>query len=149
MPLKLNIGSSKKIGLPDYGSKGASINLELELDSSLVNAPQQLQTHIRSLFQQARDGVEAELFGREPTAGNSRNGSTSNGNGQHRQSNGRRATDSQVRALHAIANRQKIDLRDLLDRKYQIGRPEDLSLQEASQLIDELKGESLQKGGRL
>ena len=36
MPMKLNVGVSRKIGLPDYGSVGASCNLELELDSSLL-----------------------------------------------------------------------------------------------------------------
>lgn len=148
MPLKLNIGSSKKVGMPDYGSKGASVHLELELDSSLARNTDQLQSQIKSLFQQARDAVENELFGRESTPAHSQNGSSTNGNGHYRQSNGRRATDSQVRALHAIANRQKIDLRSLLDRQYQIGRPEDLSLQEASQLIDDLNSESAQKGGR-
>lgn len=132
MPLKL------KIGLPDYGSKGASVNLELELDTSLVNSPDRLQDHIKALFEQARIAVEAELFGREASPGHAQNGSSANSsrNGHHRQ-NGRPATDSQVRALHAIANRQKLDLSALLERQYRVSRPEDLSLQQASQLIDE------------
>lgn len=152
MPLVLNVNISKKVGEPDFGSRGASVSLQQELDSSLVSNPNQLQDQIQTLFRQAREAVEAELFGREAGMtqnGHGQNGSTSNGNGHHRQSNGRRATDSQVRALHAIANRQKIDLRSLLDRQYQIGRPEDLTLQEASQLIDDLNSESTQKGGRL
>ena len=36
MPMKLNVGVSQKVGLPDYGSVGASCNLELELESSLL-----------------------------------------------------------------------------------------------------------------
>jgi hypothetical protein len=36
MPLKLNVGTCKKIGQPDYGSLGASCNVEIELDQSLL-----------------------------------------------------------------------------------------------------------------
>ena len=36
MPLKLNVGVSRKVGLPDYGSVGASCNLEMELDAGLL-----------------------------------------------------------------------------------------------------------------
>ena len=37
MPLKLKIGISRKIGLPDYCSLGANCQLELELDSALLS----------------------------------------------------------------------------------------------------------------
>ena len=39
MPLKLNVGASKKIADQSYGSRGASVNVEMELDSALVTEP--------------------------------------------------------------------------------------------------------------
>jgi len=37
MPLKLNVGVSKKLGLPEYSSVGASCNVEVELDSTMLH----------------------------------------------------------------------------------------------------------------
>jgi hypothetical protein len=34
--LKLNVGISKKIGLPDYGSLGTTCNVEVEVDGRLI-----------------------------------------------------------------------------------------------------------------
>ena len=33
MPMKLNVGVSRKVGLPDYGSVGASLQPQMELDA--------------------------------------------------------------------------------------------------------------------
>ena len=54
MPLKVNIGASKKVADQNYGSRGASVNLEMELDASLVSEPAKLQEKIRYLFGLAR-----------------------------------------------------------------------------------------------
>ena len=50
----------------------------------------------------------------------------------------RPATENQVRAIRSIAARQHADLDGLL-RDHGVGRPEDLSLRQASELIDVLK----------
>lgn len=36
MPLTLNVGLTKKVGEPNYGSRGASVNVATELDAALV-----------------------------------------------------------------------------------------------------------------
>jgi len=48
MPLKLNVGLSKKIGQPDFGSLGASCHVEVELESSL------LQTDLNAFQERAQ-----------------------------------------------------------------------------------------------
>src|SRR5262249_42783436 len=50
----------------------------------------------------------------------------------------RPATENPIRAIRSIATRQHADLDGLL-RDYGVGRPEELSLKQASELIDALK----------
>ena len=40
--LNLNVGFNRKAGEANYGSRGASVNLELELDSGLAGDPERL-----------------------------------------------------------------------------------------------------------
>jgi hypothetical protein len=161
MPLRLNIGLSKKVGLPDYGSLGASANLELELDSGAVSDPDRLRQQVRYLFGLAKASVEEELNQQQaalphaPPNGHSPAAST-NGNGHHHassngqrsagRSNGRAATASQVRAIKTIASRQRLNLVTQLE-PFGVQDVEDLSLQQASQLIDDLKAEPVGAGG--
>ena len=137
--LKINIGHSRKIGEPNYGSRGASVHFEVEVDHGLVEQPQALRQKIRELFVQAQAAVREELHGPE-TNGTQR--PATNGH-QRPATNGhqlpqRMATSSQVRAIHAIANRQRTNLSELL-QELGIGRLEELSISAASDLIDRLK----------
>ncbi len=63
-----------------------------------------------------------------------------NGSQNGRSTNGskRAATSAQVRALHSIATRQNFNLTELLREKFHVYKAEELSLREASLLIDEL-----------
>ena len=63
MPLKLNVGLSRKIGEANFGSRGASVNLELELEAGLAGEPGRLHDRIRQLFRLAKDSVDEELGG--------------------------------------------------------------------------------------
>jgi hypothetical protein len=60
--LKLNVGLSKKIGQPDYGSLGASCHVEVELDGSLLQADLEgFQERAMRAFAACRQAVTDEL----------------------------------------------------------------------------------------
>src|SRR4051794_13460452 len=135
MPMKLNVGVARKVGLPDYGSVGASCNLELELDSSLLEYDLDgFHARIRGAYVAAHQAVHDELarlqapgkVKTEPAppaaavnrsaSGDHRARSNSNGNGtmakvqSDRARTRKPATSNQVKAIVAIARRQNADL---------------------------------------
>lgn len=150
MPLKLNVGLSRKIGEANYGSRGASVNVETELDSVLVNEPGILRGKIRALFGVVRLALAEELNGggngkghaSEPPSARARsNGHGADPSRTHQQpGNGPHvATPSQVRALHAIAHDQGVDLVGFLRGRFKVDHPDQLTIKAASQAIDELR----------
>lgn len=66
MPLKLNVGLSKKVGEANFSSRGASVNTELELESALVDDPTKLKDRVRQVFDMIRASVDEELNGHAP-----------------------------------------------------------------------------------
>ena len=144
MPLTLNVGLQKKVGQPDYGSLGASCHLEVEIEHSLIREPEQLREKIKYLFNQAKQAVEEEL---NAGAQHDAIGHGNSGKGSQR-SNGRQATASQVRAIHAIADRNRIELTARLRDRFGVEKPDELLIGQASELIDELKNASNGAGGR-
>lgn len=153
--LKLNVGFTKKVGEANYGSRGAAVNLELELDSGLVGDAERLKERIRHLFVLAKASVDEELHAgaEQSLGGKGTDGQRPNGNGHaagptnvRRRDGTRPATASQVRALNAIADRRKLDLSALLADRFQIHDAASLTITEASSLIDELKGEAAGNG---
>jgi hypothetical protein len=156
MALKLNVGLTRKMAESNYGSCGASVNLELELDSGLCSDPNKLHERIHQLFGLVRTSLEEELHvgngqvtapkpetqdKAHPTKGNGQQ----NANGQ-RGNQPRPATSSQIKALYAIAKSQGKNLNQLLRERFRVGKPEQLSIREASQLIDQLKNDTTQEG---
>ncbi len=158
MPLKLNVGVSKKVGLPDYGSAGATCNLELELDARLLETDLDgFHQRVRSVYIAAQQAVHDELarLQGQPTLAPDGRPVASGGNGHRNGASGhaavaarpaavgnrlrKAATASQVRAITAIARRQNADLEGLLRDEYGVDRAEDLTLRQASALIDRLK----------
>ena len=152
MPLKTNVGVSRKVADNNYGSRGASVTLEVELDSSLIQEPERFQDRIRQVFRMAQQAVDEELARQSAPNGQDNGHAVANGNGNghagQRWSSGRKATASQVRAIHAIVNRQGLDLVSTLRERFGVEFAEDLAISEASQLIDQLKGVANSAGGR-
>ena len=154
MPVQVNIGLNRKVGEPNYGSRGASVHLQVELDSAVVDEPDRLRTQIHRLFALARRSLEEELHGSSGTGQTSTDHSPRPGSNAHGQSTEvshaqidahklspppkRRATLNQIRALNTIATRQQIDLPEML-KTYGVRYINDLSIGDASQLIDLLK----------
>ena len=168
MSVKLNIGLSRKVGESNYGSRGASINLEVELDNGVLNDPAQLRDRVSDLYMLARQSVDEELQRpadagpNEPSHENGNghartnghvngnghgNANASNGNGhsnghsngQHNRVEVARATQSQIRAIFAITKRQGLDPHKVINDRFRVHKMEDLTIREASSLIDELK----------
>ena len=192
MPVKLNIGLSRKVGEPNYGSRGASIHLEVELENGMLNDPVAMRSHVEGLYALARQSVNDEL--RRPVEGGSlevvagerqrptprdssviirvNNGHANNGrpasgvshdsgksavslaaepdmhskpsstNGSTHGHTNRiavaRATPSQVRAIFALTRRQRLDPHSVISERFRVHRMEDLTIREASAVIDEL-----------
>jgi hypothetical protein len=160
MAVTLSVGLQKKIGMPDFGSLGASVHIECEIDRTLIeHDPSGFHEKVRGVFAACQKSVEDQLANQSSQAGRSNDHGSNghhanghvNGNGNGRvnghRSNVRPATASQARALRAIAGRQRIDLNHLLGDRFNVSRPEELSITAASALIDELKVPAESNGG--
>lgn len=150
MPIKLNVGLAQQIGEPGAGSRGASMNLEMELDSTLVNEPERFKDRVRQIFNLVRNTLAEELKrdvaaqplptvkANPPTA--SAAASVTNGKPHHSKSNGARlATPPQITKIRSLVEAQKLDLDTVLRERCQGQRPEELTVRQASDLIDSLK----------
>ena len=139
MPVKLSVGLQQKIGQPDYGSLGASCYLEFEIDRSLLESdPDGFQHQVQRAFAACRQSVSNQLT-HSPTSQPSQSSSSQPQQPARLAHGGGTATQSQVRAIFAIARRNRTDPQNLAFERFQKVRLEDLSIREASQLIDELK----------
>jgi hypothetical protein len=138
----------------------------LELDTALLEKDLDgLHARIREAYVAAHKAVHDELArlhalrtdaperGRElvHSAVSPRNGyATSNGSNERPRLQGDRfrnlksATPNQVKAILAISRKQDTDLVGLLRHEYDVERPEDLTIRQASELIDMLKSNSVE-----
>jgi hypothetical protein len=142
---KLVVGFSQKVGEPNYGSRGGNVVLELEVDGAAAANPEIVRAQLQGLFRLARQTVAEELS--RPSAPMHANGLAPSTNGHGVTANNRiplrPATPNQVKAIVGLAIRHHVNLSDLLPLRYRVNRAEELSITEASALIDELKSASM------
>jgi len=149
MPIVINVGLSRKTS-ENYNSSGVSINLTAELDTSLLARPDELQVAVSELYEQAEQALDRQASGERPgsntrsvptrTGGSNGNGHTNGrgGNGRSSAPNGRGMTQSQRKAIQAIAGQLGIDAAD--EARHEFGIDLDrASISEASKVIDHLK----------
>jgi hypothetical protein len=161
--LKLHAGVSKKVGLPGFSSASASCTIEAELDSSLLQDREGFQIVVQRAYQSCEQAVQdqiARLTNDGPDESSQPNtqpqevievrkspairGVTVTRNPAAQFSNQpspRPATASQVKAIRAIAARRKIDLVGMLRERFGLTTADELGIRQASNLIDELKGD--------
>jgi len=155
MSLKVNLGVSKKVGLPDYGSLGASCHVEVELDGSLLFGDLDgFHQKVRHAYVACTQAVNDELarHGGASERITTESKPTSNGNGQangQHGTNGNRASDKQLSYVRQLAGQVRglgVRRMETLTGKM-FGKPlADMTSFEASSLIDTLKAV---KEGRL
>jgi hypothetical protein len=146
--IKLNVGACRKVSDNHYGSKGGNVNIEVEVDSSLVGDSAKLQAHIRHLFELARKSLTEELqASNEPASAEVShmqcNGANLNGNGN---GNGnavtvapvRYASEKQLALIQGLLRKSKIPYQPLLG-ECKVGSFNELTVQQASRMIESLK----------
>jgi hypothetical protein len=151
MPLKLTVGLCRKVGQPDYGSLGATCNVEVELPSSALDDLEAFHRHARAVYAACQQAVNEQLAGSQANA-------AANGNGQSRAkpasrtepaagssnngSNAHAASEKQIGYLRQLAKQvDGLGIRRLetLSQKMH-GKPlAALTSLEASGMIDTLK----------
>ena len=168
--LKLHAGVSKKVGLPGFSSASASCTIEAELDSSLLQDREGFQLVVQRAYQSCEQAVQDQIArlthdGQSnssqprvqpqevievrtspaisgatvtPTCAETR---ATNRDVFRDAPSPRPATASQVKAIRAIAARRKIDLVGMLRERFGLTTADELGIRQASNLIDELKGD--------
>lgn len=125
MPIRITAGIGKKLGLPAYSSKQASVQIEAEVAEERLQQPDQLRADLHRLFALASQSVDEQL--------------RLAGVASCPQPGERTATPAQVNALCELARTRDIELERLLQERYFRDDPEQLSVREAGELINWLQ----------
>jgi len=134
--LKLNASYQKKIPAEvDFSSKCFHASIEIELPDGLNE--DQLKQRIHNTFELVKNSVEFEINGKaEVSTAPAQQAQQANGNGK----NGNLpASKKQVTYLIDLAKMNATDLAPIL-RKYNAGSAYDLTMEQCSKLIDQIRG---------
>ena len=157
MPTVVNLGLTKKHGLPDYGSIGASCSVSMELDGTLLQSDlESFHRRVRDAYVACAQAVNDELSrhrqlvdpedppvpespAQRAEQANHGDSHAGNGNGSHRSAGASEKQQSYIQQLgRQIRGLGVRRLDELSDRMF--GKPVgSLTSFEASSLIDQLK----------
>lgn len=140
---KVTVGLQQKVGQPNFGSIGASCVVEVHLVDHEANDAGAIEQRIRQAFARCRRSIDDELHSLTTVTGtavatvHASQASPSATRGH------RPATDKQIRAIQTIASKQGIMLASELEARFQVSTPDQLSIGQASTMIDALKDNAL------
>jgi len=146
MAMKISVGLQKKVGQPNFGSLGASCHVEFEIDPSLVESNLDgFHNKVNGAFLACRQAVNAQLRQQESvraveaaTAPQKQLPERQPDRRPEPQRGGT-VTPNQLKAIYGLARRHRIDPQKLVHDRFDRYVPEDLTIREASELLDELK----------
>ena len=146
MAAKLSVGLQKKLGLPGYSSIGASCHVEFEVETSLMESNLDgFHQKVHSVYSACQQAINEQLARYQSKSPNFNDPSRPqlnvqiNPNAQQVRQESSRATRNQIRSIFAIARNQGLDPLQIVRTRFNLHLPEDLTIREASSLIDELK----------
>jgi len=139
--IKLQAAHSQKKS-ENYDSRGFSASIEVELADHATAA--EIQERLAKAYDLLQRSVEQQFAGSDSAHGLN-NGNpinrlphkSKNGNG-----NGRKASVAQVKAVYGIgkgAGLSKPELLQYVEERFGVSKPEQLSVRDASSLIEDLK----------
>jgi hypothetical protein len=148
MSMRITVGLSRKIGQGSTGSQEGFVHLETEVGDDVASDPGKLREKVRQLLGLVRSSLAEERSGgpnqtstlpaRETASPPAATSAPATDNSGQRGAV-RLATQAQVKAIYAISRKSGIVLDELLHERCRVRRPDELTLQQASTLIDELK----------
>lgn len=148
--IALSASLSKKVPVVgvEFSSRSCSAGVEVEADSGAT--PQELLEKLRKLYALLEVAVDEQLQcpSQLPISAIEGKPKPSDASRPSCNGNGRKATQAQIKAIEAIARDRRIgttELEELMRGRFGVGSASELSLKEASSVIEALKNREDQR----